>query len=114
VRKNDPKELNAEIEVGHVSTAVCHTGNISYRVGKEATRKQMQKRLADVPLFLPVFERFMEHLTAHEIDVDAETVTLGPWLRISSENERFRGNAEANRLAHGFYRAPYTVPEITV
>jgi hypothetical protein len=56
----------------------------------------------------------MEHLTAHGLDVDAETVTLGPWLRIDPENERFRGNAEANRLAHGFYRDPYTVPEITV
>src|SRR4030065_190375 len=67
VRKGDPKELNADISEGHVSTAVCHTGNISYRLGKKASRKQMQTRLADTPLFLPVFERFMEHLTAHGI-----------------------------------------------
>ncbi len=114
VRKNDPKVLNADIQVGHVSTAVCHTGNISYRVGKKASRKQMQARLQDVPLFLPVFERFMEHLTAHGIDVNAKTVTLGPWLTVDAGNERFRNHAAANRLVRGMYRAPYTVPEVSV
>jgi predicted dehydrogenase len=114
VRKGDAKVLNAEVLVGHVSTAVCHTGNISYRLGEKASRKQMQARLQEAPTFIPVFERFMEHLTAHEIDVDAPTVTLGPWLDIDAENERFRKNKEANRLAHGFYRDPYAVPEVIV
>jgi hypothetical protein len=114
VRKGDSKELNAEILVGHVSTAVCHMGNISYRLGKKASRKQMRARLADTPLFLPVFERFMEHLTAHGIDVDARTVTLGPWLSIDVEEEGFHRSRAANRLVRGTYRAPYTVPEVTI
>jgi predicted dehydrogenase len=114
VRKGDSKTLNAEVSEGHVSTAVCHTGNISYRMGERASRKQMQARLQEAPVFLPVFERFMEHLTAHGIDVDAQTVTLGPWLSIDAENERFRDNEEADRLAHGFYREPYAVPEVAV
>jgi len=114
VRKGDPKELNADILVGHVSTAVCHTGNISYRLGEKASRKQMQTRLADIPVFHETFDRFMEHLAAHGIDVGAKTVTLGPWLTIDAQNERFRGNRAANRLVRGFYRAPYTVPEVTV
>ena len=114
VRKGDSRELNAEILVGHVSTAICHTGNISYRVGRKAHRKRMRARLADAPLFLPVFDRFMEHLTAHEIDVDARTVTLGPWLTIDAEKECFQDNRAANRLARGTYRAPYTVPKVTV
>ncbi len=113
VRKGDPSQLSAEVLVGHVSTAVCHAGNISYRLGRKASRKQMQARLADAPLFLPVFERFMGHLAAHGIDVDARTVTLGPWLSIDMQNERFHRNGAANRLVRGTYRAPYTVPEIT-
>ena len=100
--------------IGHVSTAVCHTGNISYRLGEKASRKRMRARLAEVPLFLPVFDRFMEHLAAHGIDVDARTVSLGPWLRIDAENERFRGNRAANRLVRGTYRDSYKVPAITV
>ncbi len=114
VRKGDPRELNAEILEGHVSTAVCHTGNISYRLGKKASRKQIRARLADAPHFLPVFERFMEHLTAHGINVETRTVTLGPWLSIDSANERFRGSGAANRLVRGTYRAPYVVPKLTV
>jgi len=114
VRKGAPKELNAEILMGHVSTAVCHMGNISYRLGRTASRKQMQARLADTPLFLPMFERFMEHLTAHGIDVDVRTVTLGPWLSIDIENERLQRNRAGNRLVRGTYRTPYTVPEVII
>ena len=114
VRKGDAKELNAEILVGHVSTAVCHVGNISYRLGSRASRKEMQSRIEDTPLFLPMFDQFMEHLTAHGIDVDARTVTLGPWLSIDIENERLQDNRAGNHLVRGTYRAPYTVPEVTI
>ena len=114
VRKGDAKELNAEILMGHVSTAVCHMGNISYRLGSKASRKQMQARIADTPLFLPMFDQFMEHLRAHGIDVDARTVTLGPWLSIDVENECLQDNRAGNHLVRGTYRAPYTVPEVTI
>lgn len=114
VRKGDSRELNAEVLVGHVSTSVCHTANISYRLGRKVSRKQIRARLADTPLILPMFERFMEHLTAHGIDVDTPSVTLGPWLKIDRERERIRGSGAANRLVRGTYRAPYTVPEVTV
>jgi predicted dehydrogenase len=114
VRKNDSKLLNADVAEGHASTAICHAGNISYRLGEKASRKEMLSRLQEAPLFVPVFERFMEHLTAQGIDVDTQTVTLGPWLSLDAENERFRDNEQANRLAHGFYRDPYTIPEVTV
>jgi hypothetical protein len=114
VRKGDAKELNAEILVGHVSTAVCHMGNISYRLGSKASRKEMQARIADTPVFLPMFDQFMEHLTAHGIDVDARTVTLGPWLSIDIENERLQDNRAGKHLVRGTYRGPYTVPEVTI
>ena len=113
VRKGDSKQLNADVLVGHVSTAACHMGNISHRLGKKASRKQIRARLLDTPLFVPVFERFMEHLTAHGIDVNTRTVTLGPWLRIDREHERFQAGRAANRLVRGTYRAPYAVPEVT-
>jgi len=113
VRKGDSRQLNADILVGHMSTASCHMGNISYRLGKKASRKQMQDRLSEASLFLPVFERFMEHLTAHGIDVNARSVTLGPWLSIDRENERVQASRAANRLVRGTYRVPYAVPEVT-
>ena len=35
MRARDPKLLHAEIEETAISTALCHLGNISYRVNRE-------------------------------------------------------------------------------
>ena len=34
VRSRKPEALNAEIEEGHLSSALCHLANISYRLGR--------------------------------------------------------------------------------
>lgn len=114
VRSGSREDLNAEVLEGHISTAVCHTGNISYRLGVKASRKEMHARVRDIPIFRDMFDRLLEHLAGHEIDVDAKTVTLGPWLEIDRENECFKNNEQANRLVRGFYREPYIVPDLSV
>lgn len=113
VRSGRREDLNAEVLEGHLSTAVCHTGNISYRLGEKASAKEMRARVRDVPLFGEMLERLLKHIAAHEIDVDAETVTLGPWLQIDREKECFKDSEPANRLARGFYREPYIVPDLS-
>ena len=35
VRDRKPEALNAPILEGHVSSALCHMGNISHRLGKQ-------------------------------------------------------------------------------
>ncbi len=110
VRAGDRSLLNAEVEVGHLSTAVCHTGNISYRVGEVASEQQQRAALGDNPLWHEMYDRFVAHLKANEIDVG--TATLGPWLDVDRENECFRNHGQANQLVHGFYREPYVVPEV--
>jgi predicted dehydrogenase len=35
VKSRDPKLLNADIEDGHLSSALCHLGNIAYRLGRK-------------------------------------------------------------------------------
>jgi hypothetical protein len=35
VKAHDRKMLNADIEEGHLSSAFCHLGNISYRLGRK-------------------------------------------------------------------------------
>jgi hypothetical protein len=63
-----------------------------------------------VPEFEAMFGRLVDHLKAHEIDVDAPTVTLGQWLEVDEENQRFRNHDAANAIVDGFYRAPYLLP----
>ena len=113
VRSGKREDLNAEVLEGHRSTAVCHAGNISYRLGKTASKAQMRKQIRDVPIFGEMFDRFLKHLAANEIDADAKTVTLGPWLKIDRQNERFKSNKRANRLVRGFYREPYIIPDLS-
>src|SRR3989304_3881893 len=60
VRSGRREDLNAEILGGHRSTAVCHVGNISYRLGKTASKAEMRKQLRDVPIFGEMFDRFLE------------------------------------------------------
>ncbi len=114
VRNDHREDLKAEVLEGHISTAVTHTGNISYRLGVKASRRQMLKQVRDVPIFAKMCERMLEHLKSHEIKVNDRTVSLGPWLKIDRKNECFKNNEPANRLVRGFYREAYVVPDLSV
>jgi hypothetical protein len=59
-----------------------------------------------------MFDRLVDHLKAHEIDVDDQTLTLGEWLDIDSEKEHVTNHEAANAIVEGFYRAPYRLPSV--
>ena len=41
VRSRKKEDLKADILEGHLSSALCHTGNISYRLGHEADPEEI-------------------------------------------------------------------------
>jgi hypothetical protein len=47
VRSRNPKDLNADVEVGVMSACLCHLANISYRVGRKLTWDEARKQFAD-------------------------------------------------------------------
>lgn len=49
VRSRDWTSLNAEIEETHLSTALCHFGNISYRLGRELRFDSARNRFINDP-----------------------------------------------------------------
>ena len=110
VRKGDRGHLNAEVEVGHRSTAVCHVGNVSYRVGEVAPVDKQRAAVRDIPIFNEMYDRYLAHLAANEIDPN--TSILGPWLEVDREHECFKDHAKANEIIHGWYREPYVVPDL--
>ena len=112
MRSGRQEDLCADVLEGHRSTAVTHTGNISYRLGKNAASGEIREQIGDTPLFQDMYTRFEEHLKSHEVDVDSKNITLGPWLEIDRENECFKDHAEANRLVRGTYRPEWIIPEI--
>lgn len=111
VRSRRQEDLDADIFEGHRSTTVTHLGNISYRLGRPASQGEVRERIAGVPLLEEMFERLVVHLKGHDIDVDAQTLTLGPWLDVDVDHERFQNDEAANALVAGTYRAPYLLPE---
>ncbi|MEJ7710341.1 MAG: hypothetical protein WKF84_10870 [Pyrinomonadaceae bacterium] len=47
VRSRNVKDLSADIEVGHLSTALCHLSNISQREGRELRFDGQTERFKD-------------------------------------------------------------------
>lgn len=112
VRKRDHKILNADILDGHLSSALCHLGNISYRLGEPISAGQLQKELGDDQEALGTLDRFLQHLADNKVDPQSTKITLGPTLALT-ESETFTGSLaeEANKYLTREYRAPFIVPK---
>lgn len=114
VRSRRSEDLAADILEGHISSALCHTGNISYRVGRGMDRDAVSQTFSDGP-GKEATERMLTHLEKNEVDVAKSLVTVGPWLNFDVAAEQFVDNPEggdaANQLLTREYRAPFVVPE---
>jgi len=114
VRSRKVSDLNADIEVGHISAALCHMGNISYRLGKKMPVDDIKNAIGDNDELMDSFNRMLENLKANEVDLEKEPITMGPMLAMDPEKEKFVG--EYSELANMFvkrnYREPFVVPDI--
>jgi len=116
VRSRNVSDLRADVLEGHLSTAMVHMANISYRVGTlhspEEAREAIEDSGSDA---VETFGRFEEHLAANGVDLSQAEVVVGPWLEMDSETERFVGDSaivsQANELLRGSYREPFVVPD---
>jgi predicted dehydrogenase len=113
VRSRKVSDLNADIEKGHISSALCHLGNISYRIGKQTPPGQIQEVAKADKDLSDSMARFQEHLTANGINLKTTPAVLGPWLTLDTKKERFTGefSDQANMLIKREYRKPFVVPE---
>ncbi len=113
VRSRKREDQNAEIEQGHTSTAVVHVANISQRLGQPASPGDIEKALAGMKVNENVVETFQEiraHLAENGVDIEKTPLTLGPWIAIDAEKEKFVDNAAADAMLTREYRQPFVVP----
>ena len=112
VRAGDPKKLNADILEGHLSSALCHLGNISYRNGVEKPMSEV-KEIADNKDAQEAFQRMTQHLKDNNVDLTKAIGRVGPTLPIDPKIERFTGsNSKANDMLFREYRRGYEVKDI--
>jgi len=107
-----PTDLNAEVLEGHLSSALCHTGTISYRLGQRAKKDALTAAVSGAPQAAEALQRMAAHLDANEID--GGDIRLGTWLEMDVAAERFTNSDEANGLLRRRCRAPHIVPEVTL
>jgi predicted dehydrogenase len=113
VRSRAIADLNADIEEGHLSSALCHLGNISYRLGAPQSADELDKALATLNTTdnaKDTLERTLAHLAANGIDMAATKLQVGPVLAFDPATETFPGNDKANAMLTREYRQPYVVP----
>lgn len=113
VRSRKISDIRTDILEGHLSTALCHIGNISYRIGTESSSEQIREVIRGDKDLLEAFTRFQKHLSANGVSLGKTTAVLGPWLKMNSRRERFIGKfaRRANKLLTRDYRKPFIVPE---
>ena len=104
-------DLNADILEGHLSSALCHTGNISYRLGQKEKPEAILEKIKGDTFAADTFERMKEHLAKNDVDVVKDKLTLGPVLKMDPKTERFIDHDAANGMLKDKYRPPFVVPE---
>ena len=112
IRSRKSGELNAEILQGHLSSALCHTANISIRLGKKQAPGAILEKVKANKEAADSFERMREHLAINGVDIAKDHLTLGEFLTMDPKAEKFIGNAEADKMLTRDYRKPYIVPDV--
>jgi hypothetical protein len=119
VRAGKPEMAHGQVLNCHLSTSLCHLGNISYRVGKDKSNAELADAIRSNELAKEAFGRMLDHLKANNVDVATSKTVLGPLLNVDAKKEMISGPekviadaANNNPLRKRTGRAPYTVPDL--
>ncbi|MBM4015604.1 MAG: Gfo/Idh/MocA family oxidoreductase [Planctomycetes bacterium] len=110
VRSRKAADLRGSIREGHVSSALCHMGNVSHELGSLQGKAEIAAAVAKLPEASAACERLFAHLEANGVDLEKSPLRLGKWLAMDPATERFRDDPAAERLATREYRAGFVVP----
>jgi len=106
IRSGDLAKNNCDAEVGHYSAALCHLGNIAYRLGQPLQGQHLPPLLGDHPQVAESLAALDENLRQVKIDLADYSV-----LEFDPATEKFVNDEQANSLLSRWYRPPFVVPE---
>jgi predicted dehydrogenase len=114
IRSRKTADLYGPVDEGHVSSALCHLGNISHQVGHTMTPGELTERTQGNNLTAEATGRMVEHLKVNNVDLAKTPLRLGAPLTLAEGKEKFTGEFSdaANALLTRQYRAPFTVPQL--
>jgi len=110
VRSRKREDLNADILEGHLSSALCHLGNISYRLGTLELFDKKMKAFGDDKEAAETLGRLEAHLQDNAIPLDSTKFHVGKKLLIDAKTETFKDDKDANQMLTREYRKGFEVP----
>jgi predicted dehydrogenase len=110
VRNRKMEDLHADILEGHMSSALCHLGNISYRLGTMQSFNKKTKAFGDDKEAYETLARMEEHLKQNLVPLDQPPCHIGRKLAFDPLTEMFGNNPEANAMLTREYRKGFEVP----
>ncbi|TFG50819.1 MAG: Gfo/Idh/MocA family oxidoreductase [Candidatus Brocadiia bacterium] len=114
VRSRKGSDLNCDILEGHLSSALCHMSNISYRLGTKVGPEKIREGIKASGEFTETFGRFQSHLEANKVNIEETPAVIGAALKMDPKKEMFVGEFPtqwANELLNRDYRKPFIVPD---
>ncbi len=110
VRTRRKEDLHAGVLEAHLSAALCHLGNISYRLGEKVPGSTPLPACCDHPEVQKSWARIKSGLKdALGLDLASTEYQLGKLLQFDAEKEQFIGDEAANKLLTREYREPFVV-----
>lgn len=113
VRDRNQAGLHADILEGHLSSSLCHLGNISYRLSHAEESGELTEKLTDEPILRDAVKRMVGHLSQNGVNLAFRPMNVGPWLKFDAARETFPQSTRANALLTRSYRHPFVVPKVT-
>jgi predicted dehydrogenase len=110
IRSGRREDLKGEILEGHLSSALCHLANISYRLGRATPFDRRNGVLGENREANEALTRMVDHLRTNNVALDQVMLTVGRRLNVDVRNENFGNEADANRLLTREYRKGFEVP----
>lgn len=111
VRSRKREDLHADILEGHLSSALCHLGNISYRLGTEQKFDASAQAFGDNKEAAAALARMTTHLHDNGVALDKTPYRVGRKLMIDPKTESFLGDKQASALLFREYRKGFAVPD---
>ena len=114
IRSRKMSDLRGPIGEGHVSSALCHLGNISHLLGRAASPGELSEKTKGNAALAEAYGRMTEHLALNGVDLAKSPATLGAALAFDPAAERFIGESApaANAMLTREYRKPFVVPQL--
>jgi hypothetical protein len=112
VKAHDRKILNAEVQIGHQSTAWCNLADVALRSGKQYSHDKAVAIHQDFQPWGSLVDQVEQHLKRNNVDLKKSKLHLSPTLEFDADSQQFvaGGADDANRYLRREYRSKFAVP----